>query len=118
MNFIFIINNTMLMISLLECSPLSMAAKSLAYSSENNKLVFPRSNQAQEILGIFIDLLSLFEDTRKNRRGHIWDAEVVSSGTRATKPKSNATTAKVPVEDDFFRKFYEFLISNDENNHI
>ena len=104
--------------SLLECSQLRMSAKSLAYSSENNKLVCPRSNHAHVFFDFFIDLLSLFEETRINRRGHIWDTEFVSNGMRATKPKSNATTAKVSVEDDFFQKFYEFLISNDENKHI
>ena len=67
MKFTLIITITNLMISLLGCSPLNMSTKSIAFSSENNKLVFSRTNQAQAIFDIIIDMLTLFEDARKNR---------------------------------------------------
>jgi len=89
------------MISLLECSPLRMSTKSIANSSEKNELIFPRSNNAQEIFDVIIDLLSLFEEARKNRRGHIWQTDEFENNKESKFEKT--------IEKNFLQKLFDFI---------
>ena len=92
------------MISLLGCSPLNMSTKSIAFSSENNKLVFSRTNQAQAIFDIIIDMLSLFEDARKNRRGHIWQTDEYENKKESKFEKT--------IEKNFLQKLFDFVFGH------
>jgi len=86
-------------------------------STENTITRIETRTDRHDILEVIFSLLIFLDDTRKNRRGHIWDTEFVSSGMRRT--KTNATTSKtLPAENDFFQKFYEFFISSDANKHV
>jgi hypothetical protein len=72
------------------------------------------------IFEILFGLLIILDDSRKNRRGHIWDTEYFSNGMREAKSSTTnvTTSSKVSGVNDFFQKFFEFFISSDENKHI